>query len=128
MSDVICLVCTHGPHKSGPCAACGCKQFVNSTVSMARSVVMIANEIPTFKAMVVDIMELLMEAFPDAVLKVDEKRAQLRAQQEKANESTTPAADRGGSGVIEFPEPAGGSDSGAPDPSESVESAETESP
>lgn len=89
-----CMLCEHSPHRKAPCTVCGCTQWVNSVVQIARGVTQVNNilvqEIPKLLGVAVDILELLMEAYPDAVAKIDSRREMARKKiQEEQDEKQT---------------------------------------
>ena len=89
MSAVTCIMCGHGPHQRQPCAGCGCKEFINAELVAFRGLASINNiliqKIPVFENMLFDLLELLTEVYPEAVLAVDAKREARR----KAHEDQT---------------------------------------
>jgi hypothetical protein len=87
MSDHICMVCEHGPHRKAPCTACGCTQWVNAAVRSAQALTTLNNllqqEIPKISMMLVDLVEIIAESNPEAVERIDERRAEMRKQLEE---------------------------------------------
>lgn len=101
MSDLVCMVCTHGPHATGPCVKCGCQQWVNSAAQSARSLTALTNicaeVFPVLQRLLADTLEVLAEVHPDAVDRIEERRrvayeAQQAAQQSQS-EQTPPQHD-----------------------------------
>ena len=78
MSDIVCMVCTHGPHAAGPCIKCGCTQWVNSVAQSARSLTaltnMCAEVFPVLERLLADMLEVMAEVHPDAVDRIEERR------------------------------------------------------
>lgn len=95
--NATCLVCGHGPHTRQPCVGCGCKEFINAELASARTSLslnnLLAQKIPIFESMIFDLLELLTEAFPAAVLAVDAKREERRRAYEAEQAAQQPTGD-----------------------------------
>lgn len=92
MSDVMCLACGHGPHTNKQCGLCRCQTFVNAALALSRSSVTINNilaeKIPVFEGMVFNLLEIVAEAFPEAVARVDARREERRQQLEQETQAS----------------------------------------
>jgi hypothetical protein len=89
MSELVCMVCEHGPHRKAPCTQCGCTDWRNSIVQTARAVTTLSNlmiqELPIQTIFLKDILELLAEVYPEEVKRIDARREEYRRAAEEAN-------------------------------------------
>lgn len=85
--DTVCLNCAHGPHTNRTCSNCKCSTWINATLQANRATVNISNilssEIPRLESMLVDMLQLLVEQFPEAAARVDLKREENRKKMEE---------------------------------------------
>ena len=102
LSEHVCLICEHGPHRQAACQKCGCTTWINTAVASGKSLVGINNilmeNIPRISMMLADILELLVETNPEAVAVIDARREERRKEYEaqKASQQQGPAPDQEG--------------------------------
>ena len=102
MSDHVCLICEHGPHRQTACKSCGCATWVNAAVAGFRSNVQLQQMSREFYSRVEEILanmlELMIETNPEAVKVIDARREEVRRQLEEqaASQQQRAEADQAG--------------------------------